>query len=234
MKTFYLAALALALAPAPALADAISLASTDIGKSFSVAYNGFDGSGSIGGLTGSTQFTLTGVTANSFTFSYAIGNTSAAPITASRISGFGFNTDPSISGATSSGTFNTVGTAANVPNVGSVDVCFKDGGGTNSCAGGGGGGVSIGDSGAGLLTLNFASALSSLNLSDFFVRYQSIAGTAANTPSSAVGTGTISSTGGSSGGTPVPEPGAVILFLLAMAALVLYKRRAANPALAFA
>src|SRR3546814_3556508 len=95
---------------------------------------------------------------------------------------------------------------SNVPNVGTVDVCFKGGGGTNSCAGGGGGGVSLGDSGSGSLTLSFSSPVTSLTLNDFFTRYQSISGAGSTT--SAVGSGTISSSsGGSSGGTPVPEPG---------------------------
>lgn len=219
--------------PAPALADAITLGAGDVGTSFTVNYDGFDGSGQIAGLTGSTTLTLTSVTANSFTFSYNVANTSTDPITTSRISGFGFNTNPDITGATVTGAYNVVATDANVPNIGSIDVCFKDGGGTNSCAGGGSGGVALGGSGTGSMVLSFADALTSLNLSDFFVRYQSITGTGANTPTSAVGSGTISS---SSGGTPVPEPGMLGLFMIGAAGLLYGRRRrkvpAAQPALA--
>lgn len=220
------------MAASPALADAITLSPSDIGRVVDVAYNGFDGSGVIAGLTGTTRLTLTGVTGTSYTFGYAVDNTSTAPITTSRISGFGFNTNPNIAGATSTGAYNIVGTNANVPNVGSVDVCFKDGGGTNSCAGGGGGGVTLGDSGTGSLTLNFASALTSLSLSDFFVRYQSITGTGAHTPSSASGLGTISSSSGgsSSGGTPVPEPGMLLLFGGAVGGMAWLRRQRAGSA----
>lgn len=242
MKAFLIAAALTAVAtPSAALADAIVLDSGDVGTSFTVGFNGFDGSGTVTGLTSSATFTLTSLTANTYTFGYTVNNTSTSPLTSSRISGFGFNTDPNISGASSTGTYNIVGTTSNVPNIGTVDVCFKDGGGTNSCAGGGSGGVTLGGTGSGTLTLSFASALSSLNISDFFVRYQSIAGTNANTPSSAVGSGTITSsgstsTGGSTGGVPVPEPGMLGLFMLGAAGLWFRRRRIAptQAKLAFA
>ncbi|MEY4270032.1 MAG: hypothetical protein RLZZ58_1248 [Pseudomonadota bacterium] len=217
-----------AVTAAPAHADVISLNSGSVGQSFTIDYNGYTGSGEIAGLTGSTTLTLTATTANSYTFSYTANNTSSAPITDSRISGFGFDVDPTISGATSTGTFSTTALSANVPNVGTVDVCFKSGGGTNSCAGGGGGGVSIGDNGSGTLTLSFAAAATSISLSDFFVRYQSIAGAGAIT--SAVGTGTITGSSGgttstSTGGTQVPEPGMLGLFGLGLLGLGLAQRR---------
>lgn len=230
MKMFGITAAALAMLSIPTVAhaDAIVMDSSNIGSAFIVNYNGFDGSGPINGLSGLATFTLQSVTANSYTFNYRVANNSTSPITTSRISGFGFNTDPTLSGASSTGAFNIVGTNSNVPNIGVVDVCFKDGGGTNSCAGGGGGGVTLGGTGSGLLTLNFASALTSLSLSDFFVRYQSITGVNANTPSSAVGSGTVSSSGGSSGGTPVPEPGVMGLFMLGVAGLWFRRRKSAS------
>src|SRR3546814_19274942 len=83
---------------------------------------------------------------------------------------------------------------SNVPNVGTVDVCFKGGGGTNSCAGGGGGGVSLGDSGSGSLTLSFSSPVTSLTLNDVFTSSQSIR--AAGPTTSAGGSGSISSSPG--------------------------------------
>ncbi|MDZ3830362.1 MAG: cistern family PEP-CTERM protein [Sphingopyxis sp.] len=234
-----LAVLAIATSPSIAHADVITLGSGDIGNSFTVDYNGYTGSGTIAGLTAQIVFTLTSTTANSYTLSYAATNTSSNPITTSRISGFGFNTDPTLRGASSTGTFTVTAFNSNVPNVGSVDVCFKGGGGTKSCAGGGGGGVNLGGTGSGTLTLSFASPVSSLTLSDFFTRYQSITG--AGSTSSAVGSGTISSTGGSStggtstGGTPVPEPGMFGLFALGVGALLWRRRRtAAAPALAAA
>lgn len=223
-----LAAAALTALPGLAHADVITLGSSDLNKSFTVDYNGYTGSGTIDGLASQIVFTLTGTTANSYTLSYAVSNTSASPITGSRVSGFGFNTDPTISGASSTGTYSVTALNSNVPNVGTVDVCFKGGGGTNSCAGGGGGGVNLGDSGSGTLTLSFASPVTSLTLSDFFTRYQSISGAGSTT--SAVGSGTISSSsGGSSGGTPVPEPGMIGLFALGVGALMLRRGRKTAP-----
>jgi hypothetical protein len=206
-----------------ASATAITVDPSNIGASYTVDYDGFADGSVINGLTGEATFTLTGATANSYTFAYSVENTSAAPIDTSRISIFGFNTDPTISGATSTGDFGIIATNANVPSgFGQVDVCFKDGGGTNSCSGGGGGGVNIGDTGTGTLTLNFSSAVNELTLSDFFVRYQSISGGGA--PGSAIGRGTTTSTstgstGGSTGGTPVPAPAALWLFAAGLAGL---------------
>lgn len=230
-----LAAVAVATLPGIAQADVISLSSSDLNKSFTVDYNGYTGSGTIDGLASQIVFTLTAATANSYTLGYNVTNTSGAPISGSRVSGFGFNTDPTISGASSTGTYSVTALNSNVPNVGSVDVCFKGGGGTNSCAGGGGGGVSLGDSGSGTLTLSFASPVTSLTLSDFFTRYQSISGAGSTT--SAVGSGTISTSSGgsSSGGTPVPEPGMFGLFALGVGALMLRRRRqSTSPQLAAA
>ena len=216
-----LAAPVAVLAASPAYADAITLTPASVGTSFTLDYNGYTGAGTIGGLTGQTVLTLTGIDGNNYVFSYQVTNNSSTPITNSRISGFGFNTNPDITGATSTGTYAVTATDANVPNVGTVDVCFKDGGGTNSCAGGGGGGVSIGDNGAGTLTLSFANAVSSLTLSDFFVRYQSIAG--AGRVTSAVGSGTLTTTPPPP--TPVPAPGMALLFALGAGGLMLARRR---------
>lgn len=217
--------LALALfAAGAAQADVISLTPASVGSSFTLDYNGFTGDGTIAGLTGSTTFTLTGISGDSYNFAYSVTNTSSSPITGSRISGFGFNTNPDIASASSTGVFDTVGTG-NAPNIGSVDVCFKGGGGANNCAGGGGDGVTLGDTATGTLSLAFGSALSNLSLSDFFVRYQSITGAGGTT--SAVGTGTIStsSSSSSSGGTPVPEPADFALFAAGVAGLIIGRRK---------
>jgi hypothetical protein len=109
--------------------------------------------------------------------------------------------------------------------IGSVDVCFKDAS-TGSCAGGGGGGLDIGQTGSGTFALGFSSPVSSLTLSDFYVRYQSISGVPGI--SSASGAGTLSSTTSSSstsGGTPVPEPGMLGLFGAGVIGLAFVRRR---------
>lgn len=224
-------AASLAFASAPALADAITLGSGDIGQTFNFAFDGYSGSTTINGLTSTAAFTLTGVTPTSYTFNYSLTNTTSDPVN-SRLSGFAFNTDPNIASASSTGAFSYTTINGSYPNgIGSVDVCFKDAQ-TGACSGGGNGGLLDGQTGTGSFTLNFAQPLTSLTLSDFFVRYQSITG--AGNVSSASGTGTLTSTGGSTstGGTPVPEPGMIGLLGAALAGLAFARRRTGQRQLA--
>ncbi|MCT2399552.1 cistern family PEP-CTERM protein [Novosphingobium mangrovi (ex Huang et al. 2023)] len=231
-----LAALSAVAFASPALADEITLGSGDIGTSFTLNYDGYSSGTSISGLTGSTQFVLTGVSGNDYTFDYSVTNTSSSPVTGSRISSFAFNTNPDIASATSTGAYSYTTLSSTYPNgIGTVDVCFKDAS-TGSCAGGGSGGLAMGETGTGSFTLSFSQPVSSLTLSDFYVRYQSITGV--NGITSASGTGTLTSTSTSSGGTSVPEPGMMALFGLGILSLVLGRkrfipaRRALRPAFA--
>ncbi len=154
---------ALALSAAPAMADPITLDSSAVGQSFTLNYNGYSSGTVVNGLTASTTFTLTGVNGSSYTFDYAVANTTADPLT-SRVSSFGFDTDPNITSATSTGAFANPTTYSSYPNgIGSIDVCFKDAS-TGSCSGGGSGGLADGTSGTGSFTLNFASAIAALAL----------------------------------------------------------------------
>lgn len=233
MLTGLAASASLAFA-APAFADSITLGSGDIGSSFSLNYDGFSGGTSISGLTGSTTFTLTGVSGNDYTFDYSVANTSSAPVTDSRISSFAFNTDPTIASASSTGAFSYTTLNSNYPNgIGTVDVCFKDAQ-TGSCAGGASGGLTLGQTGTGSFTLSFSSPVSTLTLSDFYVRYQSISGVPGISSASGAGTMTSTSTGGSTGGTPVPEPGMLGLFGLSLVGLAMARRRQSARRLAIA
>jgi PEP-CTERM motif len=212
----------LSLTASPAMADAITLNSSNIGQSYTLNFNGFSGSTVIDGLTSLATFTLTAVTGNSYTFNYSLTNTTSAPLD-SRLSGFGFNTDPNISGATSTGAFSYTTLNSSYPNgIGAIDVCFKDAA-TGSCSGGGSGGLADGTTGTGSFTLNFSQPLTSLTLSDFYVRYQSIAG--AGNITSASGAGTLTGTTTTSGGTSVPEPGMLGLFGAALVGVGLMRRR---------
>lgn len=210
----------MAFPPRRRLADTITLGTGSIGTATTLTYNGYSSGTTITGLTGSTTFTLTGISGNNYTFSYSVANTSTSPITDSRISSFAFNTDPTITSATSTGAFSYTTLNSTYPNgIGSVDVCFKDAL-TASCAGGGSGGLTIGQTGTGTFTLSFSQPITSLTLSDFYVRYQSITGAGGIT--SASGSGTISST---SGGTSVPEPGMLGLMSAGLIATALLRRR---------
>lgn len=220
------------LASTPAFADTILLDASSINKSYTFDYNGFSDGTTINGLTAQTTFTLTSISGNDYNFSYAVKNTTQSPLT-SRLSGFGFNTNPDIMGAQSTGAFGYTTIGSSYPNgIGAIDVCFKDAK-TGSCSGGAGGGLVAGASGTGTFKLSFASPITSLTLGDFYVRYQSITGAGNITSASGVGTNT--STSSSSGGTPVPEPGMVGLFGLALAGFALLRRRRStrlSPAMA--
>lgn len=222
-----LAAIASFAIAGTAMADSMTFNSGDTNKSVTLNYNGYsdNGGATIGGLTGSTTFTLTGTSGNTYNFNYSVSNTSSAPVTGSRISSFAFNTDPTIASATSTGAFAQTTLNSNYPNgIGTVDVCFKDAT-TGSCAGGGSGGLTLGQTGTGSFSLTFSSPVTAVTLSDFFVRYQSITGVPGI--SSASGAGTISSTttSTSTGGTSVPEPGMIGLFGLGLVGLAFARRR---------
>lgn len=215
-----LALSALAFTATPAMADAITLDNGDIGTNYTFNFNGFTDGTVINGLTSLATFTLTAISGNDYVFSYSLTNTTSDPVN-SRLSSFGFNTDPNITSASSTGAFSYTTLNSSYPNqIGAIDVCFKDAN-TGSCSGGGSGGLTDGQTGTGTFTLSFSQPISALTLSDFYVRYQSITG--AGNVSSASGAGTLTST--SSGGTSVPEPGMLGLFGVALVGVGLMGRR---------
>lgn len=212
---------------APAAADPILLSDTNVGESFTIDFNGFvDGGVIVDGLGAQLTLTLTSIVGDVYNFAYSMTNTSDTDGGVdARVSSFAFNTDPDISGATSTGTYNFTNTDSNYPNqIGTVDVCFQAAN-TGSCSGNRGG-VYGGDTGTGTLSLSFDNALSSLTLDDFFVRYQSVTG--AGDITSASGSQVSTST---SSGNEVPEPNMMILF--GLAALMIFagtrRRRAVKP-----
>ena len=212
------------LAATPAAAEPILLDESHVGDSYTIDFDGFvDGNVAVDGLGAKLTLTLSSIVGNVYNFAYSLTNTTDSGVT-SRVSGFAFDTDPAIASASSTGTYDNAIVGGSYPNqVGSVDVCFQ-GGNSKSCSGGGSGGVFNGDTGTGTLSLNFGSALSSLTLDDFFVRYQSITG--AGDIGSASGR-QITST---SSGSDVPEPNMMILF--GLAALMIFagtrRRRSAR------
>jgi hypothetical protein len=209
----YLLLLVLALLSSPAT----SLTVSSIGDRFSIDFNGVVEGYEVAGLTALANFELTdirsdGISGQEWLFTVTLSNTSGGSVDASRVSVLGFNTEPglNLSESWSAGLFDTTRGNKNVPQYGKVDVCFQ--GGTGSCAGGGGGGTEIGDTGQFDIAINFDSAFEELTLTDFVIRYQSIAGVNAGTS----GTGF---------GREVPLPATVWLFGSALAGLVGFNRK---------
>jgi hypothetical protein len=224
-----LAGLAVALPAQAALVltpTSASLGATDIGSTFTVNYNGYPGkdtSNVLAGLTATGIFTLASVgnSGTQFVFNYSIDNTSKTPVTDSRISIFGFNVDPNVAPTSASATGLFGGSVSSSGNNPAVELCFLNKTSGNGCTGGGGNGVSIEDDPAtGILTLNFASAPTTVTLDNFYIRYQSLVSTASS-ETSARGSGTVAAA--------VPEPatwGMMILGFGLVGASMRYRRRA--------
>ena len=211
-----LAATALAVVCATP-AFAVVLSPADVGDTATINYTGVIGGNNQPGLTAQTQFTLDSFIAatNTFFFSYTASNTSSGVITDSRLTSFGFDTNPELvqANTTVSGPIiDSVVFNASISGGVNVDFCAT----TANCSGGGGDGVLPGGSTSGTFVLDFADGIIPLiNVTDFTVRFQSIAG-------SAFGDSGIGIPGGPvvfcpPGGCPtngvIPLPGAAWLFL---------------------
>lgn len=216
------------LAATPAAAEPIEFDNTDIGVDYTIDFNAFTDGGVINDLTSQLILTLTSIVGGTYNFDYSIINTTdPADTVDGRVSGFAFNTDPTLASASVNGTYSNVGYSGNYPNgINTVDVCFKATGGAG-CAGGGSAGPFAGESGGGTLSLNFGGAISTLTLSDFYVRYQSITGVDGVGSASGEQTTSGNTTSGNttSGGTEVPEPSMVLLFGLAAGMIFAGTRR---------
>ena len=226
-----LAAIASLAVATPALADPITLDSSDVGQTFTIDFDGFVEATqvAVANLTSAITFTLTSASATQYMLDYTVANTSSDGV-ASRVSSFAFNTNPSLTSATSTGAYpftfvaDGSGSDPSYPNgIGAVDVCFKAKS-SGSCSNGDG--VVADATGSGTINLNFSGGALPLTLSDFFVRYQGISG--AGNVSSASGqsvTTTTTTSGGTSSGTQVPAPGMLGLLGLALVSLGLMRRR---------
>lgn len=178
------------------------------GDGYTITFNGFmnNSNNVIAGLSSSLNLSLLGgIGTNTLTFSYQLSNTSTVGGTSGRVSGFAFDSSPNATGGSVlNGEYNAIITSGgNYPNqIGNVEICLT---GSNSCAGGGGGGSGafVGLPAIGQFTLTYGSAVSSVTLNDFFVRYQGL------------NFGGGSATGSSITGA-VPEPGTWLTMLLGM------------------
>lgn len=189
-----------------------------VGDTFTVFYNGVVAGNVQSGLTAEAVFEVTEISGTDWTFTVDVTNTSSSPVTASRVSAIGFDTNPDVNtgGSSVSGVYDTVGSGSFPQGSGTVEVCFKGGVGSNNCAGGGGGGVTIGNTGTFTAMLNFDMVLNALEIDNFVARYQSIDSATLN-GDSGVGAGV------------VPIPAAAWLFgsaLLGLASIKLRKAQA--------
>ena len=230
----FIAAATIAATAVPATAavslvnSPITVTSADVGKSFTYNYNGIVDEQNQSGLASAIKFTLTGVASNVWSFSAAVDNTlSTAPV-GGRITGFGFNGNPEITGATPlTGPFGTAVIDANFPQIGGqtkIDFCLTSG---NGCTGGAGGGVLDGNTGLQTFSLTFANPINSVVFNNFIIRYQSITGS--NLGDSGIGMGT-GGGGFDPGGGAVPEPAswAMLIAGFGLVGAVARRRRGAH------
>jgi len=179
------------------------ITNSDVGSEFTVNFDGNVETQNVNGLSSNAVFTLNSFANGIAEFAIKLTNTSSNGI-GSRVSVLGFDTSPNLNSAGASGLFDKAALNGSLPNqFGDIDVCFKGGGGPNNCQGGGGAGVFDGNMGTFAATLNFGSNVSSFDLSNFGVRYQSIDGNGFNDAS---GTGQGTPVVPGTPNEPVPEP----------------------------
>jgi len=139
-------------------------------------FNGFSGNDAFTGLSSSIVFNFTGIANGRYQFNFEMKNTSSGPIDFSRLTIFGFNSNPDvIAVSTGAGDLFNVVSSGNQPNgLDRVEVCFKDMGNTNNCTGAQGG-LNKGTSTTGSFALQFKAPVpNAITLSGFTVRYQGI------------------------------------------------------------
>ncbi|MBW4480964.1 MAG: cistern family PEP-CTERM protein [Tildeniella torsiva UHER 1998/13D] len=162
--------------------SAVTVFSSDVGKSFDVFFDGNVATVDTTDLSAKATFTFLGFTAvgnrTEAAFQVLLDNTSAV---ASRVSALGFdsslgllgvgnNNDPGRTRVTGIFTNDRGGAFPN--QFGDIDVCFTNG---NTCQGGGNGGISMGDpAGTFNPVLAFLGSVNTFTLSNFGVRYQAI------------------------------------------------------------
>lgn len=202
------------LTSAAAPAQAAEYIFDQTGDAADISFNGFNGNqpSVIAGLSANLRLRLLGGAGTRlFLFAYELTNTSTAGGPNSRVSGFAFDSNPNVPLVLTLGELSNVVLGGNYPNgIGRVEVCLTN---SNGCAGGANGGATLNDPASGLFTLAFLRPQSSVTLSDFYVRYQSLRG---------VGT---SSASGAQVTSAVPEPGTWMLMILGLGAVGFAMRR---------
>ena len=171
----------------------ITVGADDLNKSFDILFDGNVSEQNASGLSSKATFTFLGFSTigknTEAAFKVLLSNTSSSGIS-SRSSALGFDVDRDLVGTgDSGGSGNTRVSglfsndrAGSFPNkFGAIDVCFTNG---NTCQGGkgegNGSGVMTGNTGEFLPILALSGKVSTVTLSNFGVRYQSINGNSFN------------------------------------------------------
>ena len=206
LKAVAATAMIYAAMAAPAF-GAVLINSANTGYNFTVDYTGLVNGGSTNLLGGLSTFTFNGVSNNGLTYNFGYSVTNDSSV-ASRLTAFGFDVDPNVNSASSTGVFQSANLYNNFPQVGTIDVCFEDD--SNGNCTGGSGGLNQNQTGTGTFALTFAQVMQSVSLSDFTTRFQSI-NPSINGGNSGVGIGAVVQ----GGGNPIaaPEPGTWLMML---------------------
>jgi hypothetical protein len=190
-------------------AHAALISVDSVGDSFTVVFDGNVATTDLPDLSAEATFLVTAFGSSSISFDVILENTtgSLGSGLGSRVSGLAFDTTPNLTGASSIGFFNTAVLGGSYPNqFGSIEACFKNGGGPSSCQGSGSGGVTNPNSGLFSVNLNFNGPITEFAFDRFGVRYQSISGSTLGT--GGTGEGSIRELPTT---TSVPEPTSMLL-----------------------
>jgi hypothetical protein len=194
---------ALALAAFAGTASAVTVDSA--GDTFTIDFGGNVEGDDVPGLSAQAVFDVESISGNTLVLDIRLTNTSSILWESARVSALGFNTGPNVVSATlGSSVYSNVNLGGRFPNgFGGLDLCVINN--RNNCTGGRSGGLDIGEFTDLTLTLNFAEPITSVDLDNFGVRYQSLT-------SKKLGFRGDSGTG--MPGSPIPEPRSTAMLLL--------------------
>lgn len=198
---------ACAIALGASAGRAVAATVDSVGDSFTVLFAGNIAGSDVAGLSASALVSVESIANRTLVLNVTLTNTSTVLWESARVSAFGFDTNPNVvSAQLDSDVYRNVNLNGHFPNgFGSLDLCVINN--RNNCSGGGRGGLTRGESEVMTLTLHFRNPVTSVELDNFGVRYQSLT-------SSALGFNGASGTGTGNPSSPIPEPRSTAMYLL--------------------
>jgi hypothetical protein len=205
-----------------------------VGETFDVDFNGIVDFGSpavatvMPGLTASAQLTVTGWsydgTSDQTTvrFDISIDNTSDSGIWQSAVvTAIGFDTNPNALSGTSTGVFSSFVIGGKFPTGAGFKVEYCASGNSQTCNGSGNTPLNVGQSGTASVTMVFSGNVSTLDFSNFGIRWQAL-------DSAKLGISGGSGIGIETSTPPIPEPSGMAVFGLGASLLGLALRKRAH------